>query len=110
MPRLAKALAAVSWSCRTVRGSSASREGRCSAEQEARNTATTKITQTSGSSRNALSASSAVKTAWATPAPISSLRRSTWSASAPPYSPKTTIGPSSTRPIAPTAKSEPVSV
>ena len=110
MPRLDSALAAGSSSCRTVRGISASRDGRCSDDVAARKNAATKISQTSGASRNALTASTAVSTAWATPVQMSSLRRSTWSASAPPYRPKTMIGTSSTRPIAPTAKLEPVSV
>ena len=110
MPKLVRLLAATIWSCRTVRGISASRDGRCIDEDAARRPAKTKISGTFGSSRNALTARTAVNTAWATPVRISSLRRSTWSASAPPYRPKTTSGTSSTRPIAPTAKLEPVIV
>jgi len=109
MPRLVSALPAVIWSWRTVRGISASREGRCIAEDEVSSPATTKITQRLGRSRNALTASTAVKVACATPVQIRSLRRSTWSARAPPYSPKTMSGTSSTRPTAPTAKLDPVS-
>lgn len=110
MPRLVSALPAVIWSCRTVRGIRASREGRWSAEEETSRPATTKISTRLGRSRNALTASTAVNAAWATPVQISSRRRSTWSASAPPYRPKTTSGTSSTKPIAPTAKFDPVSV
>ena len=110
MPRLVSAFAAGSSSCVTVRGISASRLGRCIDDVDASPTLTTKISQTLGSSRNALTASTPVNAAWATPQATSSLRRSTWSASAPPYSPKTTSGTSSASPIAPTAKLEPVSV
>ena len=109
MPRLLSALAAAISSWRTVRGSSASREGRCSAEAEASSPETRKISQSRGSAEKALIASQAVNAAWAMPVQISSRRRSTWSASAPPYSPKTMSGTSSTRPTAPTAKLEPVS-
>ena len=108
MPKLVSALAAGISSWRTVRGISASRLGRCRAAAAASSPATPKITGMLGSSRNALTASTAVSTAWPTPVPTSRRRRSTWSASAPPYSPKTTSGTSSTRPIAPTAKLEPV--
>ena len=110
MPKLVSALAATIWSCWTVRGISASREGRCIDEDAASRPDTTKISGTFGSSRKAFTQSTAVNSAWAMPVRISSLRRSTWSASAPPYSPKTMSGTSSTRPIAPTAKLEPVSV
>ena len=110
IPRLVRLLAAVIWSWRTVRGISASREGRCIDEDDASRPETTKITHTLGDPRKALTASTAMNDACAIPVQISSLRRSTWSASAPPYSPKTTSGTSSTRPMAPTAKLEPVSV
>ena len=110
MPKLKSALAAVSWSWATVRGISASRDGRCIAEVLTRKPAITKISQTLGSSRNAFQPSTAVSSACAMPSPTRSRRRSTWSARAPPYKPKTTSGTSSTRPIAPTAKFDPVSV
>ena len=84
MPSELKALAATISSCRTVRGINASREGRCSEDEAARRNAATKMSVMLGSGRNALTASIAVKPAWATPVHTSSLRRSTWSASAPP--------------------------
>ena len=61
MPRLVSALAAMIWSCRTVRGISASRDGRCMRRRRRPAApATTKISGTLGSSRNALTASTAV--------------------------------------------------
>ena len=108
MPKLDSALAAVIWSWRTVRGSSASRDGRCSDDVAASSAATPKISGRLGSARNELAASTAISTSWARPLPMSSLRRSTWSASAPPYRPKTISGTSSTRPTAPTRKLLPV--
>ncbi len=108
MPKLVSALAAGISSCRTVRGISASRLGRWSAPVAVSRPATTKITGMLGSSRNALTVSTAVSTPCPTPVQTSRRRRSTWSASAPPYSPNTMSGTSSTRPMAPTAKLEPV--
>ena len=67
MPRLVSALAAGSSSWVTVRGISASRLGRCIDEVDASPTLTTKISHTLGSSRNALTASTAVNAACATP-------------------------------------------
>lgn len=112
MPRLKRALAATSSSWRTVRGMSASREGRCSAAVETSTTAPAKTSGTLGSPNppNALAASTAVATAWPSPVHTRRRRRSTWSASAPPYRPKTTRGTSSAMPTAPTMKLEPVSV
>ncbi len=108
MPKLDSALAAGISSWRTVRGIRASRLGRCRAPVAVSSPATTKITAMLGSSRNALTISTAVSTPWPTPVHTSSRRRSTWSARAPPHSPNTTSGTSSTSPIAPTAKFEPV--
>ncbi len=54
MPRLVRALAAGSCSWVTVRGISASRLGRCIDDVDASPTLSTKISQTDGSSRNAL--------------------------------------------------------
>ena len=110
MPKLLSALAATISSCRTVRGSSASREGRWSADADASRPETRKISHRRGWEEKALMASQAVKAAWAMPVQISRSRRSTWSASAPPYRPKTMSGTSSTRPTAPTARLEPVIV
>ena len=113
MPRLVSACAAGISSWRTVRGISASREGRCIEEVEASTAASAKTSHSCGSgpkAPNALAASTAVATAWATPVATSSRLRSTWSASAPPYRPKTTRGTSSTSPTRPTARLEPVSV
>ena len=109
MPRPVSALAATSSPWATVRGISASRDGRCSADAADRNAETTNSTHTCGWPANALTASTAVNPACATPVPIRRRRRSTWSASAPPYRPKTTSGTSSTSPISPTARLEPVS-
>ena len=60
MPKLDSALAAGSWSWVTVRGSRASREGRCRAEHEAAH-GDHEDHPESGSARNALSARTAVK-------------------------------------------------
>ena len=54
MPKLDSALAATSSSWRTVRGSSASREGRCSADAEASRPETTKISHSRGWEEKAL--------------------------------------------------------
>ena len=51
MPRLVSELAAAIWSCVTVRGISASREGRCIDEDAASKPETTKISGTFGSSQ-----------------------------------------------------------
>ena len=84
MPRLLSAFAATISSCRTVRGSSASRDGRWSADADASSPDTRKISQSRGCEEKALIASQAVNAAWAMPVQIRSRRRSKWSASAPP--------------------------
>ena len=108
MPTEDRATAAGSCSWSTVRGISASRDGRCSDCAAESSAATTKITQICGSGRNALTASRLVKPTCATPVHTRSVRRSMWSASAPPQSPKTMSGTSSAMPTAPTTKFEPV--
>ena len=110
MPKLLSAFAAVISSCRTVRGSSASRLGRWSEPAAASSPESTKISQIRGSPTKVFTASATISSTWAMPVPTSRRRRSTWSASAPPYRPKTISGASSTSPIMPTAMFEPVSL
>ena len=67
MPKLDSALPAVIWSWRTVRGSSASRDGRCSDDVAASRAATTKISAMLGSARNALARQHRHQHSWASP-------------------------------------------
>ena len=82
--------------------------GRLNVYKPAEMNAKTYRGQSSGSSRNALTAMSADKAARIVCVVIVSRRRSSASANAPPRIGKTSTGTSSTRPIRPTASVEPV--